>query len=202
MELETQEAPDSLARFREIVKVDKSHKPSMSEAAAQKLRAIGEAEKSTKAANRIFAEQFALLPKDTWTIVQVLKQVYSADQKAYTPLMTDRILERMVNKIRMYLRQGCTITEPHDLTFLGTLTAEEMSMSDEHFVNMISAGFDKPRDDAFRGRCANLTCGKGRDAKGNRVRARVPEIGGLCSPECKKVVKEAQKQSRRGLVTI
>jgi hypothetical protein len=40
-------------------------------------------------------------------------------------------------------------------------------------------------ESACRGRCANKHCGQGRDDRGNRVRARVPERGDYCSTRCK-----------------
>jgi len=53
-----------------------------------------------------------------------------------------------------------------------------------------------PDEMAYQGRCANQTCGSGRDLKGNRVRGRVPRIGDFCSPECRKVVREASRQKK------
>jgi hypothetical protein len=38
----------------------------------------------------------------------------------------------------------------------------------------------------FRGRCANKNCGKGKDARGNRVRAKVPARGDFCSSSCQR----------------
>jgi hypothetical protein len=125
----------------------------MSDRAVEKLQAIGQHDKATRAANAKFAAQFARLPKDVRTIVEVLKRVHSSDQNTMTtevayegdcctvtpvrkaPLMTDSTLERMANKIISGLRHGWTVTEPHQLTFLGTLTADESKMTDEKFVS-------------------------------------------------------------------
>ena len=72
-------------------------------------------------------------------------------------------------------------------------------MTDEKFVTMITEAFTSAPtiEDSYRGRCANPTCGKGKDAKGNRVRARVPSVGAFCCPDCRKSVKEAKRQSAR-----
>lgn len=48
-----------------------------------------------------------------------------------------------------------------------------------------------------RGRCANKACGRGRDPKGKRVRAKVPKVGDFCSNVCKMIVKDAAKQTQR-----
>jgi hypothetical protein len=55
----------------------------------------------------------------------------------------------------------------------------------------------QPQTAGFRFRCGNLACGTGRDDRNNRVRGRVATKGGLCSKECRRIVKEAAKQCHR-----
>jgi len=147
METALQEV-DALAKFRGIA----PEKQSMSDRAAEKLQAIGRQDKTTTAANAKFAAQFAHLHMNTGVIVRLLKKIYRADQNAWTvevsynnndcvvtpvrktPLMSDALLERMANKALWCLRHGWKVSERHDLTFFGTLTAEEMKMNDEKFV--------------------------------------------------------------------
>lgn len=51
----------------------------------------------------------------------------------------------------------------------------------------------------FKGRCASKACGKGRDARGNRVRAQVPRRGDYCSAFCRSVGEEVQRRKDRAL---
>ena len=55
-----------------------------------------------------------------------------------------------------------------------------------------------------RGRCANRSCGQGRDERGNRVRAKVLKVGDFCSSACSLRVKDAAKQKKRhvGAVSV
>jgi hypothetical protein len=147
MPLLNEHGDDRLARFRNLAPEPRAR---MSHTAAAKLRAVNENDRATKAANAKFAAQFARLPKDTWTIVQVLARIYSADNHAWTVEATydgdectvtpvrkvplNLLLERMANKVICCLRQGWTVTEPHDITLFGALTAEERAMSDEKFI--------------------------------------------------------------------
>jgi hypothetical protein len=63
----------------------------------------------------------------------------------------------------------------------------------------VTAAVTKPQQATveLRGRCANQTCGQGRDEKGNRVRARVLERGDICSKDCRVKIREAKKQAIR-----
>jgi hypothetical protein len=47
----------------------------------------------------------------------------------------------------------------------------------------------------FKGRCASNACGKGRDARGNRVRAQVPRRGDYCSAFCRKLGEEVASRA-------
>jgi hypothetical protein len=60
----------------------------------------------------------------------------------------------------------------------------------------ITPAISMPDQSSYKGRCANQTCGSGRDLKGNRVRGRVPRVGDFCSPECRRVVREASRQKK------
>jgi hypothetical protein len=55
-----------------------------------------------------------------------------------------------------------------------------------------------------RGRCANRSCGQGKDERGNRVRAKVLKVGDFCSSACSSRIKEAAKQKKRsaGAVSV
>jgi hypothetical protein len=46
----------------------------------------------------------------------------------------------------------------------------------------------------YRGRCAYRPCGKGKDARGLRVRARVPKVGDFCSTGCRDAHRQVQKR--------
>jgi hypothetical protein len=46
----------------------------------------------------------------------------------------------------------------------------------------------------YRGRCAYKPCGKGKDARGLRARARVPKFGDFCSEGCWDSDREVQKR--------
>jgi hypothetical protein len=153
------EAEDALAVFRAQVRQEmaeeQSSKPRLSEAAAARLRAIREQDKADKIATESFAEQFRRLPKDIWTLVQMLKRIYSSDQNAWTtaviydadgcvlsvtpvrkaPQMTDNLLERMADKIRWSLQHGWTVASISDVVFAAALTEDEKRMSDERFIS-------------------------------------------------------------------
>jgi hypothetical protein len=49
--------------------------------------------------------------------------------------------------------------------------------------------------ESMRGRCANKNCGQGRDSRGNRVRAKVPERGDFCSSACKRAQAEVSARA-------
>jgi hypothetical protein len=137
---------DALAPFREQVRAEQEEKAArskMSDTDAAKLRAVTEAAKTDKKATEIFINQFARLPKDTWTLTQLLKRIYSLDQSSLTmedgsatPVprtrqITPQILERMAAKIRWCLHRGWSVTCVGDVTFFGTLAREESEMSKE-----------------------------------------------------------------------
>jgi hypothetical protein len=61
------------------------------------------------------------------------------------------------------------------------------------------AEFIAARESEFKGRCANKHCGKGKDARGNRVRARVPTIGDFCSTSCQKAHAEVSSRVKAPL---
>jgi hypothetical protein len=104
----------------------------MSEAAAAKLRAIGEAERADQAAQKDFVERFERLPKDTWALAQVLSRC-STDQSN---------LERRANKLRLSLRLGLKASSVGDVFFLAELTREEAALSDEKFIRLIEVGWN------------------------------------------------------------
>ena len=143
---------DTLAEFREQAKQGPEQRK-MSASAAATLRQINAVKEATRLANKKFANDFTLLDKDTWTIVQVFKRIYSADQNAWTtditydsdgcrlgvipvrnaPLVSDALLERMATKVRWSLAHGWSVSEPHDVTSFGELTQEELAMADDRF---------------------------------------------------------------------
>ncbi len=125
---EQQPAPvteDTLAEFREQAKQEPECRK-MSASAAAALRQNNAVKEATKLANNKVANGLMLLDKDTWTLVRVLKRIYSADQNAWTTeitydsdgciltvtpvrkasLMSDALLERMANKVRWSLAHG------------------------------------------------------------------------------------------------
>lgn len=171
MAVDTYEGPaaieieDSLAKFREQARQRAANpKSQLSESQLAKLRTIREQDNANKEANKKFVEQFAGLPRDTWTLIQVLKRIYSSDQNRYTtqvayddegcvtavtfvkkaPQIGDLTLERMANKIRWCLRQGWSVTSPYDVTFFGMLTADEAAMTDEQFVTRLEGASPLP----------------------------------------------------------
>jgi len=68
------------------------------------------------------------------------------------------------------------LTADHLAVALGT----EILASAEAITIASNAKVDETH---YKGRCANQTCGSGRDLKGIRVRGRVPRIGDVCSKE-------------------
>jgi hypothetical protein len=166
MELQNETASeqpvDALADYRKQAKAEleeKKQRGKMSEAARQKLKANNEATKADKQTNENFAAQFTQLPKDVWTLVQLLKRIFWSDQNAWTtkvtydnegsvlavepvrkpPQMSDKLLERMADKIRWSLQHGWTATSVSDVVFFGTLTADEERMTDEKFIAHLEA---------------------------------------------------------------
>jgi hypothetical protein len=153
---------DTLAPFREQVRAEQEatktgHK--MSPAAAAALKALGEHTKADKEATASFVEQFAKLPKDIWTLTELLRRIYSSDQNAWTteveydsdgcvlalkpvrkaPVMTDTLLEKMADKLRWSLQHGWPVVSISDVTFLSTLTADEAKMSDDKFLSHLES---------------------------------------------------------------
>jgi hypothetical protein len=83
------------------------------------------------------------------------------------------------------------LTAEHLGLVLGTEVLAEAQASTERQTSNA-----KVDETGYKGRCANQTCGSGRDVKGNRVRGRVPRIGDVCSKDCRKVVREAATQNQ------
>src|ERR1039458_1838323 len=122
-----EERPDTLAIFREQVRNEV--RPSMSEAAAQKLRVMGEAERSTKSANKKFVQDFSSLPFLNPAIVStILRRIGMYED-----------IDRMALKTLACLQRGWVISEPHDLVFFGELTDEEACMTEEQFFRHLES---------------------------------------------------------------
>jgi hypothetical protein len=170
------------------------------------LKAQNEHDKSTKLANENFAKQFATMPKDTWTLVQLLKRIHSSDQNSWQPVLKTETLYRMANKVRWGLEHGWTVSEPHDLGLLGELTQDEQRMSEDKFyANLETTRASKPVSLSVKGRevkaepikapkirlCANKYCRKGE----SKTKGIVPKgsKGGFCSKECRWASQPVQK---------
>jgi hypothetical protein len=103
-------------------------KPKMSASQAAKLRAIKEQDKANREASNRLVEQFYKLPHDVHALIQVLRRIIVA------PAPTQDRLERIAIKLRWSVAHGWRAFSSHDLVFLGELTREEETMSDEQFV--------------------------------------------------------------------
>ncbi|SRR5579862_5064780 len=149
---------DKLAAYRLQVKTEGPHRTKMSDSAINKLRVQNEATRVDKIATDNFLQAFKRLPKDTWTLVEVLKRILSSSQTALTndvkfidgeavissvpkPQPPNEspwgygagVLERMANKLICFLQHGWSPRTVGDVAFLAELTREERKMSDDNF---------------------------------------------------------------------
>ena len=141
--MELQLEVDPLEKFREQVAAEKAEpRDRMSDAQKARLRAVNEADRADRLATGKFLAAFKRLPKDTRTLVEVLKRIFKADQTAVTidedvrvsaTLTTPAMLERMANKLLWGLSHGWFPTSVGDVVFLGELTPDELAMSDDKF---------------------------------------------------------------------
>lgn len=119
---------DSLAVFREQVRNEV--KPSMSEAATQKLRALNETERLDKIANTRFCNALKSVIVNNENLGKLLARCHTS-----TPL--DHI-ERRVHKLNWFIQAGYELGREIDsvciINFLSELTQDETFMSDSAFA--------------------------------------------------------------------
>jgi len=131
MEIETVETTetDSLALFREQVRNEV--KPSMSEAAAQKLRAINETDRLDKIANGRFCTALKSVIVNDENLAKLLTRCHTS-----APLT---LLERRVHKLNWFISAGFElgreIDSVHLINFFSELTSDETAMTDSQFQN-------------------------------------------------------------------
>ena len=196
------EPTDTLAIFRQqVAEEDAQPKKGMSDKALEKLRAINAADKADKIATEKFLSDFKRLPKDTFTLTQLLKRILRTDQTAQTvkvewegdtaivtsvpknPTYSAPALERMANKLISSLQHGWFPTSVGDVLFLSGLTPDEVLLSEDKFYRALEANAASnpifingktPKDlplSTFDGREIPLT------GLSHENRARVSEIG-------------------------
>jgi len=154
MEIEKQEQEtDSLAMFREQVKNEV--RPTMSESAAQKLRAINEADRLDKIDNGRFCtalKSVIVTPDNLRKLIEriqctgfidpesgeYIKHGFLDDKGNFQPLKVEvSDLERRVNKLMWWIMAGFElgreIDSVHLINFFSELTQDEMYMTDSQF---------------------------------------------------------------------
>jgi hypothetical protein len=135
MEATIEVTDDSLAVFREQVKAEQANKPSMSEAAAQKLRALNETERLDKIANSRFCNALKSVIVNDENLTKLLRRCHTS-----TPL-TD--IERRVHKLNWFILAGYELGREIDsvcmINFFSELTQDETYMSDSAFASQWTA---------------------------------------------------------------
>jgi hypothetical protein len=115
---------------------------SMSQTAADKLRAINEQARLTRLSDVKFIAQFEMLPKDTLRLAELLLRI-SSD---YSHLCM------RANKLRLCLAKGWKPTSAHDVLFIAALTPEEAAMDEVEFTDQLASAWPNVAE-AKRGLC-------------------------------------------------
>jgi hypothetical protein len=152
METAIIEVADSLAIYREQVKNEQSNKPSMSEAAAQKLRAINEAERLDKIANGRFCTALKSVIVNEENLTKLIIRCHTTpplDQRGWLDgayryhkvtdvLSSEQQLSRMVHKLNWFISAGYKLGREIDsislINYFSALTESEAYMSDSAFA--------------------------------------------------------------------
>jgi len=120
--MENIEQVDSLAVYRQQVAAEKELKPGMSEKAKAKLREQNEHDRAEKAARTNFAEWFAKQNVTIEFLMDLMFRIASGD--------VENIRKRAIKCAHMFQNWGhTTISEPHDVMFLGELLPEENELT-------------------------------------------------------------------------
>lgn len=141
----TIETEDRLAAFRQQVKAEDESRPRMSDAAAARLRQINEHDRIAKAANATFSDWFA---QQTVTVEFLMDSMFRFTRGDSSEVGVERHEQRRKRAIKcahMFQHRGhTTITEPHDLMFLGELLPEEREMSTAQIMRRYPVDEDRP----------------------------------------------------------
>ena len=199
---------DSLTVYREQVKAEQANKPSMSEAAAQKLRSINETERLDKIANDRFCNALKSVIVSDENLTKLLTRCHTS-----TPL-TD--IDRRVHKLNWWIAAGFQLGREIDsvtmINFFSELTPDEMLMSDSNFAAQWTA-----KDAAWRKQYrlahgiikADTTepvykpCKSGKKCMRFEKRKPAPAAGkgAYCSTACAASDKARQKRALAGIAT-
>lgn len=116
----------------------------MSVKAVERMRGLADERKREAEAEQRLVAEFTRLPKDSWTMRQVLGRITRpATEARMTAKEIDDYYDRRTLKLRRSLASGLRPTSAFDAVFLAELTPEEERLSEGLFYELMTRNWPK-----------------------------------------------------------